>query len=71
MMPDLERCVSYEGKVYCWNKATKKVAVVAIKDLEFKDCPEGVIQAIISNAERMSVNTGDQDYCRSAAEGRR
>jgi hypothetical protein len=48
-MPDLERYVSYGGRVYCWNKTTKKVAVIAVKDLEFKDCPECVIQAIIAN----------------------
>jgi hypothetical protein len=42
-MPDLERCVSYEGKIYCWNKVTKKVAVIRMEDLDFKDCPECVI----------------------------
>jgi hypothetical protein len=46
-MPDLKRCTVYKGKTYCWNKATRKIAVAGIKDLDFKDCPEGVIQAII------------------------
>jgi hypothetical protein len=48
-MPDLERCVSYEGKTYCWNKATRKVAVMDIRDLEFEDCPRQVLQAFIAN----------------------
>ena len=60
-MPDWERCVSYEGKLYCWNKATKKVAVIAIKDLDFKDCPECVIQALISNEVVMPANHGGID----------
>jgi hypothetical protein len=47
-MPDLERCVSYEGKVYCWNKETNNVAVIDVKDLAFKDCPEGVLRAMLS-----------------------
>lgn len=53
-MPDLERCVAYEGKIYCWNKATEKISVIAVKDLEFKDCPERVIQAIIKGGETLN-----------------
>jgi hypothetical protein len=53
-MPDLERYVSYEGKIYCWNKATQKVAVVTIKDLYFKNCPEQVVQAVIANGKERS-----------------
>jgi hypothetical protein len=46
-MPDLERCTVYEGKIYCWNKATRKIAVIDVKDVDFKDCPDCVIQAIV------------------------
>jgi hypothetical protein len=48
-MPDLERYTAYKGTIYCWNKATQRIAVVDIKDLDFKDCPECVIQAIIEH----------------------
>jgi hypothetical protein len=60
-MPDLERCVSYEGKIYCWNNATKKVAVIDIRDLDFKNCPEPVLQAIIASGSAMPVNDGGID----------
>jgi hypothetical protein len=50
-MPELERCTAYKGKIYCWNKASQRIAVVDIKDLDFKDCPECVIQAIIEHRQ--------------------
>jgi hypothetical protein len=53
-MPDLERCTVYKGRIYCWNKATQKIAVVDIRDLDFKDCPECVIQAIIERRQEIS-----------------
>jgi hypothetical protein len=56
-MPDLERCTTYKGRMYCWNKATQKIAVVDIKDLDFKDCPECVIQAIIAGREETDNGT--------------
>jgi hypothetical protein len=46
-MPDLERCVPYNGKMYCWDKAKKKIAVINLTYLDFKDCPEGVIEALM------------------------
>jgi hypothetical protein len=56
-MPDLERYTVYQGKVYCWNKATQKIAIVDVKDLDFKDCPECVIRAIIEC--KREVNNGE------------
>jgi hypothetical protein len=49
-MPSLVRCTRYEGKMYCWNAETRKIAVVSVKDLEFKDCPDYVIRSIIEYA---------------------
>jgi hypothetical protein len=56
-MPDLERCTQYKGKIYCWNKATQRIAVVDIKDLDFRDCPERVIQAVIENKQEADDET--------------
>jgi hypothetical protein len=55
-MLDLERCTQYKDKTYCWNKATQKIAVVDIKDMDFEDCPSCVIQAIIES--RPEANNG-------------
>jgi hypothetical protein len=62
-MPDLERCITYKGRMYCWNRATQKIAVVDIKDLDFKDCPERVIQTII--ADREEAGNGKRQRNRS------
>jgi hypothetical protein len=48
-MPEFEGCVSYEGTVYCWNSATNKMAVIDVRDLDLKDCPECVVQAVVRN----------------------
>jgi hypothetical protein len=46
-MHDLGRCTAHNGKIYCWNKATKKITVIDEKDVEFKDFPECVIRALM------------------------
>ena len=47
-MPDFTKCVRYNGKIYCWDKAAKKIARVEVFGLAFKECPDEVIQALMS-----------------------
>ncbi|MDR0557937.1 MAG: hypothetical protein LBG43_08760 [Treponema sp.] len=50
-MPDFTKCVRYKDRIYCWNKETRKIAVVEVHDLDFKECPECVIEEIIMAGE--------------------
>jgi hypothetical protein len=53
-VPDFTTCVRYNDKIYCWDKAAKKVSRVEIFGLEFKECPDEVLQALFSALETKS-----------------
>jgi hypothetical protein len=46
-----------EGRIYCWNKETRRVTVFDIRDADIKDCPERVIQAFIENTQEAGNET--------------
>jgi hypothetical protein len=37
--------------MYCWDRAAKKIVRVEIFGLEFKECPEEVLRALLSVSE--------------------
>jgi hypothetical protein len=43
-----EKCVEYEGKIYCWNSTTKKFCRVVLEDIKTENCPPEVIERIVS-----------------------
>ena len=57
-MPDFTKRVRYQDSVYYWNKETRRIAVV--KDLDFKDCPAPVIEAIIMAGESGDCGPADE-----------
>jgi hypothetical protein len=67
-VPDFTRCVRYNGKIYCWDKATKKISRVEVFGLEFKECPEAVIGALLSALEASAPDTVLVDVSDCAAE---
>jgi uncharacterized protein YuzB (UPF0349 family) len=44
----LDKCVEYNGKIYCWNSATNKFCKVVMKDIKTENCPTEVIDKIIT-----------------------
>lgn len=48
-MPDLTKWVRCDGKIYCWDKAAKKVVDVRITDIPFDQVPKDVFAAMINN----------------------
>jgi hypothetical protein len=67
-MPDFTTCVRYNGKIYCWDKTTKKIALVEVFGLEFKECPDEVIRALLSAAEAKVSDTALIEVSDCAAE---
>ena len=49
-MPDLSKCVRYEGKIYCWDKAGKTVVEVKITDIPLNEVPEDVLVIMLNRA---------------------
>jgi hypothetical protein len=37
--------------MYCWDRAAKKIVLVEIFDLAFKECPDEVIRALLAASE--------------------
>ena len=46
-MPELETCVRYRDKIYCWDDVAGKIVEVVVKDLTHGECPECVVAAIV------------------------
>jgi hypothetical protein len=47
-MPDLSKCVKYEGKTYCFDRVNKTVVEVKITDVPFNEVPESVLVSMLS-----------------------
>ena len=46
-MPDLTKWVRFDGKTYCWDKATGKVVEVKITDVPLDQAPKEVLVAML------------------------
>jgi len=46
-MPDLTKCVRYDGKTYCWDKEIKQVVEIKITDIPLISVPNDVLVALI------------------------
>jgi len=49
-MPDLTKCVRYDGKIYCWDIQSEKIVEVKITDVSFNDVPKEVLVALLNRA---------------------
>lgn len=47
---ELEKCINYNGKKYCWNSETKEINEITVtyKVIDPANCPSGVIKDLLA-----------------------
>ena len=44
----LEKCINYNGKLYCWDSKAKEINEITVKVIEFDSCPMKVIKELMA-----------------------